>query len=136
MAASTTSRALHLDPVRASTTSTRVGWGVSALVIIFLLLDGVMKLLRMDVSVDATIELGYPESQVPWIGLALLVSTALYAIPRTALVGAILVTGFLGGAIATQVRDEQASFLFPALLGLLVWVGLALRDQQTRTIFR
>lgn len=114
----------------------RAGWIVSGLVILFLLVDGIMKVLRMDVSVEATVEFGYPESQVAWIGFALLICTLLYAMPRTAILGSILLTGYLGGAIATQVRIEEPAFLFAALIGVLAWVGLAMRDDRTRALFR
>lgn len=119
-----------------ATTTKRAGWLVSSLVILFLLVDGIMKVLRTDISIDATVELGYPEGQVAWIGIAVLACTVLYAIPRTAILGAIVLTGFLGGAIATQVRLEEPSALFPAVLGILAWTGLALRDSRARMLFR
>ena len=102
-----------------STTTIRAGWLISGLVVLFLLVDGIMKVLRTDVSIEATVEFGYPQNQVAWIGLALLVCTLLYAIPRTAVLGAILLTGYLGGAIASQVRIEEPAFLFAALIGVL-----------------
>lgn len=111
-------------------------WLISGLVILFLLVDGIMKVLRTDISVEATVDLGYPESQVAWIGITVLACTVLYAIPRTAVLGAILLTGFLGGAMATQVRLEEPSALFPAVLGVLAWTGLALRDERARMPFR
>lgn len=110
----------------------RAGRIISGLVVLFLLQDGLIKALNLDVAVDATVELGYPESVVIPIGVTLLACTVLYAIPRTAVIGAILLTGFLGGAIATQVRLEDPWFLFPAVLATLTWVGLALRDARVR----
>jgi hypothetical protein len=108
---------------------------ISGLVILFLLFDGSMKALRLDPAVETTVELGYPDRVVLWIGLALVVFTIIYAIPRTAIFGAILLTGFLGGAIATQVRVENLWFLFPLVLVVLVWTGLSLRDVRLRALF-
>jgi len=116
--------------------SARAGRIISGLVILFLLQDGLLKALNLDVAVDATVELGYPEHLVVPIGLALLACTILYAIPRTAPIGAILLTGFLGGAIATQVRLEDPWFLLPTVLAVLAWVGLVLRDTRIRSILR
>lgn len=105
---------------------------LSGLLVLFLLFDAVGKIFKADNSVKGTVDLGYPESTVFWIGLVLLVCTVLYVIPRTAFFGAILLTGYLGGAVATQVRLEDAWLLMPAVLAVLVWVGLALRDTQLR----
>lgn len=119
------------------TTSSPALWTgrvISALVVLFLLQDGIIKALKLDVAVDATVELGYSEDVVIWIGLALLVCTVLYAIPRTAILGAILLTGYLGGATATQVRVEDLWFLFPVVLTVLAWVGLYLRDNQVHNL--
>lgn len=112
------------------TTSTWTSWIVSGLLIAFLLTDAVPKIFKASFAVEGTVDLGYPESIVVPIGVALLASTVLYAIPRTAFIGAILLTGYLGGAIATQVRLEDAWFLFPAALAVLVWVGLAMRNPK------
>lgn len=114
----------------------RAGRIVSGLVILFLLQDSLIKVFNLDVAVDATVELGYPERLVIPIGVTLLVCTVLYAIPRTAVIGAILLTGFLGGATATQVRLEDPWFLFPAVMAVLTWVGLALRDARVRSILQ
>src|SRR3954468_16175212 len=103
---------------------------LSALAAFFLLMDAVMKVVRARVSVQGTVELGYPESVVVGIGLVLLVCTLLYIIPRTAVLGAILLTGYLGGAVATQVRLGNPLFthvLFAVYLGVVVWGGLFLR---------
>ena len=105
---------------------------VSALVAAFLLFDAGIKVMMLEPAVEGSVQLGYPEATVFGIGLALLVSTALYAVPRTAFLGAILLTGYLGGAVATQVRVEDPWFLFPAFFGVLVWGGLFLRDERIR----
>ena len=107
---------------------------VSALVAAFLLFDAGIKVMMLGPAVEGSVQLGYPEVTVFGIGLALLVSTVLYAVPRTAFIGAILLTGYLGGAVATQVRVEDPWFVFPAFFGVLVWSGLFLRDERIRTL--
>src|ERR1700753_450071 len=95
----------------------------------FLLMDAVMKLVKPPVVVKATVDLGYPESSIVGIGIVLLLCTILYLVPRTAAFGAALITGYLGGAVATNVRAGTPVFniIFPVLLGCVVWGGLALR---------
>lgn len=110
------------------------GWIISALVILFLVFDSAIKLARLEPAVAGTVELGYPAGVVFWLGLILLACTVLYAVPRTAILGAILLTGYLGGATATQVRVESPSFWFPILLGVLAWAGLYLRDAGLRSL--
>ena len=107
---------------------------VSALVAAFLLFDAGIKVMMLEPAVEGSVQLGYPEGTVFGIGLALLVSTALYAVPRTAFLGAILLTGYLGGAVATQVRVEDPWFLFPAFIGVLAWGGLFLRNGRVRVL--
>ena len=107
---------------------------VSALMVAFLLFDGGIKAMMLDPAVEGSIQLGYPESVVFWIGLTLLVCTILYAVPRTAFLGAILLTGYLGGAVATQVRVEDPWFVLPVFFGVLVWIGLYLRDDRLRAL--
>jgi hypothetical protein len=103
----------------------------------FLLMDGVMKLFRPAVVRDAFSKLGYPESEIIGIGTLLLVCTALYLIPRTSIFGAILLTGYLGGAVATHVRVGDPLFshaLFPTYIAALLWVGLYLREARLRSL--
>jgi hypothetical protein len=109
---------------------------ISTLMTAFLLLDGVMKLFKPDVVMKATVELGIPEETIVPIGVVLVASTLLYAIPSTAVLGAILLTGYLGGAIMTHVRMGGPAFsiVFAALFGVLVWLGLYLRDPKLRTL--
>jgi DoxX-like family len=99
-------------------------------------LDGVMKLIKPVQVVQATVQLGYPESTIVGIGIVLLISTILYLIPRTAFFGAVLLTGYLGGAVATNVRVSGPLFniVFPIFFGCLVWVGLYLRDRRLKLI--
>src|ERR1700681_2957071 len=114
-----------------------IGRILSGLMIVFLLVDGVMKVMKARVAVDGSVQLGYPESVVFGIGAILLVSTALYAIPRTSVLGAILLTGYLGGAIATHVRVGSPLFgytLFPIYVGVVLWAGLYLRDARLRAL--
>lgn len=105
---------------------------------LFFLLDGVMKLAKPAFVVQATLQLGYPESSIVGIGAVLVFCTALYLIPRTAVVGAILLTGYLGGAVATHLRVSAPTFniVFPVLFGMLVWTGFYLRDQRLQRLFR
>jgi hypothetical protein len=110
---------------------------MSGLATLFLLLDAVMKVMKARVAVEGTVQAGYPESTVVGIGLSLLVSTVLYAIPRTSVLGAILVTGYLGGAVASNVRVGAplfSSVLLPVYVGVLVWGGLYLRDERVRAL--
>jgi hypothetical protein len=108
--------------------------GVPAL---FLFLDGVGKLVKPAPVVEGTIQLGYPESVLLGLGIVLLTCTVLYVVPRTAVLGAILLTGYLGGAIATHVRVGSPLFshiLFPVYLAVLIWGGLYLRDERLRAL--
>lgn len=108
----------------------------SALLALFLLVDGVMKLFKPALVVEATVRLGYPESVIVGLGIVLVTCTVLYLIPRTSILGAILLTGYLGGATATHVRVGEGLFpvLFPVVLGALVWLGLYLRDGRLRSL--
>ncbi|WP_353721182.1 DoxX family protein [Dyadobacter sp. 676] len=106
---------------------------ISALCILFLLFDAVMKVIKESHSIEGSAALGWPVDQVQNIGIALLISTILYIIPRTAILGAILITGYLGGAIAIMVRVGQPLY-FAAVFGVLVWAGLYLRDEKVRQL--
>jgi len=109
---------------------------ITGLAIAFLLFDGVVKLFKPKFVVDKTIELGYDESVIISLGLVLIASTLLYMFPRTAVLGAILLTGYLGGAVATHVRVKDPLFdtIFPVIFGALVWGGLCLRDARIRQV--
>jgi hypothetical protein len=106
---------------------------ISILCILFLLFDSAMKLILHPLSVEGTIQLGWPEATARPIGIVLLLCTILYAVPRTAFIGAILLTGYLGGAIATMARLNQP-FYFPCIFAMLIWVGLCLRNEKVRSI--
>ena len=122
--------------VRVSKKRLWAGRIISALPALFLLVDGAMKLVKPHVVVKGTVELGYAETVILPLGLVLLACMTLYLIPRTAVLGAILLTGYLGGAVATQARAGQGPFeiLFPVVLGALLWGGLVLRDDRLRTL--
>ncbi|MBX3283009.1 MAG: DoxX family protein [Acidobacteria bacterium] len=110
---------------------------LSALPILFLLLDAVGKFVRPEPVVTGTVALGYNESVILPLGITLLVCTILYAVPQTAVIGAILLTGYLGGAVATHVRIGNPIFthmLFPVYLGIMLWLGLYLRDVRLREL--
>lgn len=108
---------------------------ISGFVALFLAWDGVMKLLKPAFVVKATEELGYPASDIVGIGVVLLICTLLYVIPRTSIVGAIFLTGYLGGAIASQVRAQHSWFnvVFAFVFGCLIWIGLWLRNMGVRS---
>jgi hypothetical protein len=113
------------------------GWGMTGLVVLFLLFDGATKLAMERHVVEATKEIGYPLDVIPALGIICLVCTVLYVVPRTAVLGAILLTGFLGGAIASKVRIDAPLFsstLFGVYVALLVWGGLYLRDDRLRAL--
>ena len=115
------------------------GYVMSGLVIAFMLLDGGMKLVPLDVVIKTTAELGYPPSPelARGLGVVALLCTALYAYPRTAVLGAILLTAYMGGAVATHLRVGNPLFthmLFGAYLAILAWGGLFLRDSRIRAL--
>lgn len=117
----------------------RVGYAITGLVTLFLLFDSVTKILQVSPVVAATVEMGFPPSAVPIIGGTLLGCLVLYLVPRTALLGAVLLTGYLGGAVCAQLRVEAPVFstlLFPVYVGALVWLGLYLRSATLRAVVR
>jgi hypothetical protein len=116
-----------------SKTSLWIGWIISGLCILFLLFDAITKVIKEEHTIKASVQLGWPEHSIQGIGIVLLISTILYLIPRTSILGAVLLTGYLGGAIAIMVRAEQQLY-FALVFGLLVWLGLYLRDEKLRGI--
>jgi hypothetical protein len=110
---------------------------LNGLAVAFLLLDAGMKVLRLPVAVEGTATLGYPPSSVFGIGVVLLVCVALFIVPRTSILGAVLLTGYLGGAVATHVRVGNPLFshiLFPTYVAALIWGSLYLRDVRVRAL--
>ena len=109
---------------------------VSGLVVLFLGADAAMKVLKTRLAVEGDARLGYPENTVVGIGVLLLLCTLLYVLPRTSILGAILLTGYLGGAVTTHVRVGNpwlGYVLLPVYIGVLVWGGLFLRNPRIRT---
>ena len=119
-----------------SKTTLWIGRIVSYLPALFLLVDGAAKLVKPPAVVEATVNLGYPESTIIPIGILLIICTILYLIPTTSVLGAILLTGYLGGAVATHVRTGESLFsiVFPVIFGILLWLGLYLRDDRLKAL--
>ncbi len=109
---------------------------LSGLMALFFISDGVGHLMKPAPVVEAFARLGYPLSASVWIGLMALICTAIYVTPRTSVLGAILLTGYLGGAVSTHVRAGSTMFetIFPVILGVLVWTGIFVRDGQLRQL--
>lgn len=121
-----------------STTALWTGRILSGLVVLFLLFDGAIKLIPLDIVIETSRQLGIPTNLAVTLGVLTLLGTLLYAYPRTSVLGAILLTGYLGGAIYVHVRAGSPLFshtLFGVYLGILLWGGLYLRDERLRLIF-
>lgn len=109
---------------------------IVALIALFLIFDGVTKVMKVAPVMEAFARLGYPAHLAPVIGIILLVCLAFYLIPRTSIFGAILLTAYLGGATEVNLRAGDPVFetLFPVIFGVLVWAGLYLRDENLRAL--
>jgi DoxX-like family len=120
--------------------STKMLWAgriISGLVVLFMILDGTLHLMKPSPVITAFAQLGYPIRLAATLGIIDLVCVLVYAIPRTSILGAILLTGYLGGAVATHLRVGSSLFgetLFPVYFGVLVWGGLFLRDEGLRAL--
>jgi DoxX-like family len=113
------------------------GRAISAFAVLFLLFDASVKVLQLPIAVEATTQLGYARNVLFWLGLLELACLALYLVPRTAVLGAVLWTGYLGGAVATHVRVGNpllSQALFPVYVALLLWGGLWLCDERLRAV--
>lgn len=137
----TTKTSITLDESMLTTTNSKAKiWTsrvMSGLVILFMLADSIFKFIQPAEVVQGTVDLGYATHHIAIIGMLGLLSILLYAIPRTAILGAILLTGYFGGAIATHLRLDNPLFshtLFPVYLGILAWGGLWLRDERLRKL--
>jgi hypothetical protein len=111
---------------------------ISALPVLFLLFDAVIHIMRVGPVDQAFVDLGWPASLSPTLGIIELICVVLYVIPRTSVLGAVLLTGYLGGAVATNLRVGLPLFshvLFPVYVGVLLWGGLYLRDSRLRAVF-
>lgn len=127
----------HPSAPSVSQRARRIGVAVSALPSLFIAFDASIKLLQLAPVAEAFARLGLPTHLAPWVGLLELALLSLYLVPRTAVLGAVLLTGFLGGAVALHLRlgDPLVSHtLFPVYVGALFWVGLALRDARVRAL--
>ena len=128
------SAALTASPSNASLWAGRT---MSGLVVAFLVFDGLVKFTSWQAVADASNQLGIPLHVNPALGILLLLCVALYAFPRTSVLGAILLTGYLGGAVAIHMRVGNPLFshlLFPTYIGALIWGGLYLRDRRVRAL--
>ena len=124
---------------RPSTASRRTGLVLTGLAVLFLAFDAAIKLFPNEAALTGTTDLGYQPHHLPIIGGIALVCLVLYVIPRTAPLGAILWTGYFGGAIATHLRVDNPLFthtLFPIYVAALIWGGLYLRDPRVRALLR
>lgn len=113
------------------------GWVISGLPAAMLIMDGVMKLVKPKPVIEGTMRIGYSESVITPLGIVLLSCVVLYLIPRTAVLGAILLTGYLGGAVASHVRVGDPLFshiLAPVYVAIFLWTGLCLRDRRMRSL--
>ena len=112
------------------------GYVLTGLPALFLLMDGMMKILKLSFVVAETTRLGYSESTIIPLGFVLVLCTLLYLLPTSSVLGAILLTGYLGGAVATHVHLFEGAFkvLFPVILGIMIWGGLYLRDTRVRSL--
>ena len=125
---------------RTATISKKKYWAgsiISALAVLFLLFDSVIKLMLPAPVVESFNQLGYPPKYALGIGILELLCVVVYVIPRTSVLGAVLLTGYLGGAVATHVRIGSPLFthtLFPIYIGLLFWSGLFLREDRLRAL--
>jgi TRAP-type C4-dicarboxylate transport system permease small subunit len=127
-------------PAASSSKAARwTGYVMSGLVILFLLFDGGIKLVPLEIVTQTSAQMGLPTTVefARMLGILTLIGVVLYAVPRTAVLGAILLTGYMGGAIATHVRIGSPLFshvLFGFYLGVLIWGGLYLRDPRLRAL--
>lgn len=129
----------HLNKTnKPSKTALRGSWVMSGIVILFMLMDSIMKFFQPEEVVTGTTELGFAVHHILSLGILGLFSILLYAFPKTSILGAILLTGYWGGAIATHMRLDNPLFshlLFPVYLGILAWGGLWLRNETLRMLF-
>lgn len=109
------------------------GWILTILLSALLIMSAVMKLTQAQPVIEGFAKFGYPASQAASIGVAELICVVLFLIPKTSVLGAILLTGYLGGATATHVRIED-NFVMPIILGCLVWLAIVLRDPRLRAL--
>jgi len=120
-----------------SKTTRWISYSMSGVVILFMVMDGIMKFVKPPEVIEGTLALGFTEAHLPVLGSLALISTLLYSIPRTSVLGALLLTAYFGGAMATHVRLNNPLFthiLFTVYLGILLWGGLWLRSRKLREL--
>ena len=123
-----------IPPARVSRAGFWIGWSISILPVFALAMSSYMKLARVPAAVEGFKKFGYPDRLILILGVVELSCAILYLIPQTAVLGAILVTGYFGGAIATHARVSEPQFVIPFILGILAWLGLFLRDRRVRAL--
>ena len=126
-----------VEPGKQTKVLSWIGWGLTGLVALFLTMDGVMKFLGLPIVAETMAGLGWGADKAVLLGVLTLVPTVLYVIPRTAMWGAILMTAYLGGAVATHVRIDNPLFsheLFGVYLGVAMWAGLYFRSPRLRSV--
>jgi hypothetical protein len=135
------SAATQADPLPNVTTSNSktliwVGRTVSTLVVLFCTFDGIMKVIKEPHVIAASSELGFSTNAMVLIGVLMLACAVLYAIPRTTILGAVLLTGYLGGAVVSNLRVGHPVFecIFPVIFGALAWGGIFVRDPRVREL--
>jgi hypothetical protein len=114
------------------------GYGLTGLCTLFLFMDAGMKLMQLPIVLETTMQLGWPTSSVVPLGILLLILALLFVFPPTSILGAVLLTGYLGGAVATHARIGSPLFthtLFGFYIGIIMWAGIYLRDPVLRSIF-
>lgn len=131
--------AMPMQVAAPSRAASRTGWVLSGILILFLVVDGAIKLVPIQIVLDTMAELGWPAdpAKARILGILTLGCTVLYAVPRTSVLGAILLTGYLGGAMATHMRIDNPLFshlLFGLYLGIIAWAGLWLREPRLRAL--
>lgn len=109
---------------------------ITSITVLFLLVDALMKVVQSRTAMEGSVQLGWPAEGVQGIGIVLLLATLVYVVPRTSILGAVILTGYLGGATAIMLRAMQPGhpYLFPVAIGVLVWAGLFLRDEKLRAL--
>lgn len=125
---------VYLNKKSSSKSAFITGWVISGLCILFLLVDAIMKIALNHYSVEGSTQLGWPAEHIQGLGITLLIATILYTIPRTGVLGGILISCYLGGAVAIMFR-LNVPFYFPIIMGVLIWVSLYLRIPAIRGIF-
>jgi DoxX-like protein len=132
-----TAPASSVSAAQAPPVSKKMIWSgrvISAIPVLLMVFSAVMKLVKAAPVVQGMPRYGYPDSQIVMLGVLELSSCIVYTIPRSAVLGAILMTGYLGGATATNVRVGDPSYVMTVLLGMFVWGGLYLRDARVRAL--